>query len=29
MLARSPEELDLFNNMDNEMYLRENKEARM
>ena len=29
MIARSPEELELFNKMDQEMYERENKEARM
>jgi hypothetical protein len=29
MLARSPEELDLFNKMDEEMGKRENKEARV
>ncbi len=29
LLARSPEELELFNQMDNEMYIRENKEAKM
>jgi len=29
MLARSPEELDLFNEMDAEMYAREDKEAKM
>ena len=29
MLARSPEELEIFQQMDNEMYIRENKEERM
>ena len=29
MIARSPEELDLFNKMDEEMGKRENKEARL
>jgi len=29
MIARSPEELELFNKMDNEMYLREGKEEKM
>ena len=28
-MARSPEELDLFNQMDEEMAQRENKEARL
>lgn len=29
MIARSPEELELFNQMDREMYERENKESRV
>ena len=29
MLARSQEELEIFNQMDQEMYERENKEERM
>jgi len=29
MIARSPEELEMFNQMDREMYLKEGKEEKM